>query len=409
MKKNLFSGLVLILVSIFFASCSEDTVVPMSSIKLSCNSPKDLTDIEISGMTVSLKNNSTGEMNKQDFVKSQSIKLEEGMYTIILEGDISYMSTGIGEEPVQRTSKLKGLKENVNVSGKEVLINIDLFLSSDSNGFIFSEIFFAGTQTPNGSQYNSDKFFEIYNNSDQVLYADGLCISETAFLSAQKNDYMPNIMDEFVAVDVIYTIPGSGKDYPVQAGETILIADVAKNHTEDNANSFDLSKADFEWFDDDQFGIDVDVPSVPNLIKTYSSSKSVWAVHNRGFKSFILFKMDKSADEFLAANKYDYYYNFVYSSGTIKMENSAYKIPNSIVLDAVGSSAPSKFEWLVMDPSLDMSYTHSGDADGERYGKSVRRKISHSDTGGRIVLMDTNNSAFDFIPTAVPNPGVITE
>ena len=167
--------------------------------------------------------------------------------------------------------------------GKSVSVKIPLFLSNIKSDFVIEEIFFTGTLTPEGKQYDSDKFIEIYNNSDKVLFADGLSVAETQFLSTMKQDYKPNIMSDAVAVEAVYTIPGDGDDYPVQPGESLLLVDVAKNHKESNANSFDFTNADFEWYDDIEGGDDVDVPNVPNLIKVYSSSAAPWSLHNRGF------------------------------------------------------------------------------------------------------------------------------
>ncbi len=407
MRKNAILQLVILLIAISFTSCKDDEVVPVSDLKVFCSQPEGLKNAVVDEMKIRLKNNTTGTLINQNYVDGEVIKVEEGIYSIAIEGMISYETIAIDKKILKQRKSIKGISEAVNILGKEVSMGIDLFISAESKGFVFSEIYFTGSKTPKGSQYSSDKFFEIYNNSNETLYADGLCISETAFNSALKQDYTPNIMADYVAVDAIYTVPGSGKEYPVAPGECLLIVDVAKDHTVDNPNSIDLSKANFEWFDNDKYGIDVDVPSVPNLIKTYSTSMSVWPLHNAGFKSYVLFRMDKPADKFLAENKYDYFYNFVWTGGSIKMDESNYKIENSLVIDAVGMSAPSHFKWTVMDPSLDISYTHSGDKNEERYGKSVSRKISHTTSDGRIVLLDTNDSSFDFNDTTETTPGVI--
>lgn len=400
-------GLLLILMTVFFASCEEDEVVPMATIEVTTSMSYEFNDVKENISKLVLTNRNTGKVITKEFNVSQTLEIEEGVYTIAIEGEIEYQTKEMLASNTYQKSAIRGIKESVSVKGTQNTVMIELFLSAKSDGFVFSEIFFAGTKTPSGSQYGSDKYFELFNNSDQVLYADGLCISETAFLTTLKHDFTPDIMKDYVAVDCIYTIPGSGKDYPVQPGKSILIADVAKDHTQDNSNSLDLSSADFEWFDDDRFGIDVDIPSVPNMIKTYSSSASVWSLHNGGYKSFVLFRMDKPAEEFLSSNKYNYSYDFVYSGGTINMASSEYKVSNDLVLDVVGCTAPSKFEWLVVDPSLDISCTHSGDGDAERYGRSITRKVSHTTEDGRVVLLDSNNSAFDFIPTSMPTPGVI--
>ena len=71
----------------------------------------------------------------------------------------------------------------------------------------------------------------------------------------------------------MYAIPGNGKDYPVQPGKSLLICDKAIDHREANSNSFDLSNADFEWYDDSDKNPDIDNPQVTNLDKSIAIQK----------------------------------------------------------------------------------------------------------------------------------------
>lgn len=48
-------------------------------------------------------------------------------------------------------------------------------------------------------------------------------------------------------VDAIYMIPGKGTEVAVEPGKSLVLALNAKNHTEANSASFDLSKADYEF------------------------------------------------------------------------------------------------------------------------------------------------------------------
>ncbi len=114
-------------------------------------------------------------------------------------------------------------------------------------------------------------------------------------------------------------------------------------------------------------------------------------------------------EQFSTEYAYAYKYHFVFGNFERWMDFNVWKVPNTWVIDAVQCSTPSKFEWTVMSPELDLTWTHSGDADDSRYGHSVKRKISHKE-GDRIVLQDTNDSASDFIPTAPnPSPGTVTD
>lgn len=395
----------LLVLSIGVLACQEPKNVLKYDLEIDADLNYDISDVNFVSMNIVLTNKITGDVFEGDLLDDKTYNLVEGVYSAKIDGEIEYRTSDMSENSKLIKSRVSGVNESFVIKGEDSSIKINLFIASDKSGFLLSEIYFAGSRTPKDSYYGSDTFFEIYNNSNKVLYADGLCISESLFSTAKKQNYIPNIMDEYVAVRVVYSVPGRGRDYPVQPGETIVIADVAKNHLDDNTNSFDLSTSDFEWFDDNDK--DVDVPSVPNMIKVYSYSKSSWTLHNRGYRSYILYKMNKPVEKFLSENKYDCTYEYVYSGGSKNIKASGYKVDNSIIIDAVCCSVPSKFEWLIMSPSLDMSYTHAGNADAARYGKSVSRKVSHVDENGRVILLDTNNSVFDFIPTSEPTPGLV--
>lgn len=103
--------------------------------------------------------------------------------------------------------------------GTTSAVNIKLFLFNSKADFVIEEVYFAGSTTPEGKQYLADQYIKIYNNSDSVLYADGLVILESAFKTSQKYDYTPDVMSQAMVVQSVYAIPGNGKDYPIQPGE----------------------------------------------------------------------------------------------------------------------------------------------------------------------------------------------
>ncbi|MFA8434689.1 MAG: DUF4876 domain-containing protein [Marinifilaceae bacterium] len=417
--------------SLFVTACSDDDKIDTSDVNMQYNLPESLKgkDVCITNMNASLvlTNKNTGLETKQDLASldNENFNIEDGIYDVLITGDVKYTLTNTYtvkeiveengkkvEKSIEKTetidteSKIRGINQNVSITGGQTAVKIDLFLFKEGTGFVISEVFFAGTQTPEKEQYLRDQYIEIYNNSDKTLYADGLCIGETEFgcnWVRTNSELSPNLISTRTVIDAVYRIPGNGKDHPVLPGQTILLCDIAKNHKTDNANSFDLSGADFEWYDDDSK--DIDVAEVPNLEKVYSSSATIFGLHSRGEKSFLLFKLDKTAKQFLEENDYDYSYLFQYNSFSKTMNQNAYDIPNESIIDAVGCATPSSFLWNVLDPSLDLSWTHSGDSDEKRWRHSVRRKVSHKETNGRIVLIDTNNSALDFTATAEPTPG----
>ena len=430
MKTKLFA-LLLVAGTIFFSACSDDEI-DTSDVKLQFNMPESLKAKNVSlnetKAKILLTNKNSGVEKTKELLSFDNgiINVEDGIYDILLTGDVAYtiektyvVKTTVKEdgkkvvkeeikiELIKSESKIRGIQQNVSVVGGHLDLAMDLFLFKESTGFVISEVFFRKTQTLDGKDNLSDQFIEIYNNSDKTLYADGLCIGETEFHCnwvRLNSELTPNLISTRTAVDAVYRIPGSGKDHPVLPGEAIILCDIAKNHKTDNPKSFDLSGADFEWYDDDSQ--DIDVAEVPNLEKIYSASATIFGFHSKGKKSFVLFRLDKKVKEFLVKNKYTYSYTLTFNGGSYPMKDrKAYDIPNTSIVDAVGCATPSSYLWNVLDPSLDLSWTHSGDSDKASYGHSVKRKVSYKEADGRIVLMDTNNSALDFIPTAIPTPG----
>lgn len=280
------------------------------------------------------------------------------------------------------------------------------FYTPSTNGFVIEEIYFAGSTTPTGDQYSADQYIKIYNNSSEVLYADGLAILGSEFMTVDKQDYTPDIMEQGFSVEFIFVIPGSGQDHPVQPGESLLLALDASNHTEANPNSFDLSVADFEFYDESSNPnyLDTDNPEVPNLDKWFSYTLTYTVLHNRGFHSYALAKMETDKETFLEKYAYTANYTYVFGDFSIPREVETYYVPNSWIIDAVNLSVESEFQWIVTSSSLDAGWTHCGsiDHDPNRYNKSVRRKVE-STVNGRKILQDTNNSTVDFEADATPS------
>lgn len=432
---------VTLLASLLLFSCSDDDVINTSKVEMKIETPKVLRDKKatLTKAVAVFENVNTGQKTSHNAVGMSltNLLLEDGIYNITVNGDVSYETSYTVIKKVidpetgkvvidpktkkpktvtetvteQTTGKVKGFKENVNIKGGQANVSIPLFLLKENvgGGFVLSELYYTGSKTPEGKQYRQDKFFEIYNNSDKTLYADGLCIGEGALLTVSVlNEYTPDIRPNEFPLAVVYRVPGSGKQYPVEPGKTLVLADIGINHKTDNPNSIDLSKANFEWYDDHR--LDVDVPEVPNLEKIVSYSRSIWTPHNRGFKSYVIFKLnDSEAKQFAKTNAYEYSYKFVRGTFERVMKFKYWKIANEKIIDAVECSTPSKYEWKTMSPALDLTWTHTGDGDDARYGHSLKRRISHKE-GDRIILLDTNDSATDFIATAPnPSPGTVED
>ncbi len=353
-------------------TCNDDDSIDMSSGDIGLKLPSLVDNATKHDLTATIENINTGaviEKNMNDLSLS-NLDLEDGLYNITVRGEVTYQTSyvvknedeegNVTEETITKdvTSEVRGTKENVEIKGGSFTLSIPLFLASKSDSFVISEIFFSWTRTPEGKPYFYDSFFELYNNTDEVLYADGLCIGETKLKTAHTlEDFSPDIRDEAVPLRTVYRIPGSGKEHPVQPGKTFVFCDIAIDHTGENPNSIDLSKADFEWYDINER--DTDTPEVPNMERVViENANVVWKPFSRGQHSYVLFRVENtiSAEQF--AIDQVFHYEFTLKGNT--HDKDVWKIENSKVIDAVECSTPSAFEWKAMSPSLDLTWTHSG-------------------------------------------------
>lgn len=288
-------------------------------------------------------------------------------------------------------------------------ISAEAMLVQGKSDFILAEIFTPGTQTPQGKTYLGDRYFVVFNNSADTLYADGLVLLESKLKNSMQITLRPDFRSESFAADAIYRIPGNGTDYPVAPGGSLLIVDNAFDHREANPNSFDLSHADFEWYDQSTNPnvTDLDNPDVPNLDKIFCYTLTIWIPNSQGNTSFALGRIPDtlSADAYLRKYKFHYDYTIVSKTGTFDMDADTYLFPNEWIVDAVNLCPRTAYQWTATAPSLDAGWTYVGEtgSDKLRYGHSVRRKTLLEE-GGRRILQDTNNSTDDFLPAQVATP-----
>lgn len=333
------------------------------------------------------------------------LELKTGLYDISYEADVVTVDDTDGK---QETRHVQAYTPSVEVTSGKAEILLTCYEAIQNDDFVISEIFFTGTLRPNGSQYYGDDYIKIYNNTDHVLYADGLTLLESKFVTTDKYNYRPNVMDTAMTVQALYTIPGNGNDYPVQPGEELWIVDTGFDHRVANENSFDCSKADFEWYDvsTKPAHMDVDGPAVTNLDKWYCYTLSFFVLHNRGFRAWALARIPMEKEQYLADPNYYYTYRYVIitEAGTYPMSQQAFMVPNRWIVDAVNCSVAAEYEWNVTSPALDRGWTHCGtmDHDKSRYFHSVRRKMLYL-REGKAVLKDTNNSSEDFNPYCTPS------
>lgn len=399
MKTTMQRVYVCLIALFIITSCQKDPFLEdETTVEITVNYPDMDGDLDVKSMTFHFREINSGDEKTEEIDPAEleggyRLRLPYGTYIATAEGEVE-----VGGEAPGNNYVLKGYAPNVVLNSESARLDFDLFLSDPEAKFVFKEIFFTGTRTPEDKPYNGDKYFIIYNNSTEVLYADGLLIAQSSFNTTTQRDYRPDVMDEAFTSEQIIMLPGSGTDHPVNPGEQIVIANNAINHLEYNSNSLDLTGADFEI---EMIGsIEVDNPDVPNTINVVGNL----TMHNQGYKSYVLAELpeDMTVEQFIEESAYTYSYIAVNGR---EMFFDANKIPNEYIIDAVNLSVQEEFEWFVMVPQLDMGWTYCGTtaSDNNRFGKAVIRKVAADSEDGVVFLQDTNNSTQDFEAAVAPS------
>lgn len=405
MKK--FIRIILLVITVCaVASCTDVKDISTTDMSIDIKYPKDVDVVKVKSEQIVFTNLTSGE--KTSYTRGESLKLPEGLYDCSYSADIVFRSVS-GEESADVDGRLSGKTENMEVTGDVLNMSMETFLSTDKDDFIFEEIFFGGTLRPSGSQYYGDGYIKIFNNTDHVLYADGLAFCESKFKSTLYFKYSPDIRKDTMTIWSMYVVPGNGTDNPVLPGHSLTICDTGIDHRKANPNSFDHSAEDFEWYDISTAPshMDIDSETVPNMDKWYCYTLSFYVMHNRGFTSFALARIPKgiTKKQYLKDYFYTYNYTMYLPAGTFYMEQSAYKLPNSWIVDGVNCSVESKRLWNLLPPSVDAGWTHDGyvDKDRGRYFRSIRRKLLYLNADGTMHLKDTDNSTEDFNTECIPS------
>lgn len=288
------------------------------------------------------------------------------------------------------TYTIAGSESNVSLiaDGAEVVVKVDAVKEA---ALVFKEIYYTGVDPANF--YFRDQFYEIYNNSTEVVYADGLCIAETVFANIDKSVIyewpIPNA-DQYVFARVIWQLPGDGTTYPVQPGESFVIAQWATNHKAENLSKglspVDLTGAEFEAIEKETTfnGILLTDNLAINMKKVVQAGYAMpqWLTSTDGSR-YVLFKPSKPLknEDFITATNADY-------------QGTAREIAISDVIDAVQAvNNESGMSVLGLPTALDAGAIWCS---GSYVGESIARKIKETRPDGTNVYQDTNNTSNDF-------------
>jgi hypothetical protein len=135
---------------------------------------------------------------------------------------------------------------------------------STNPGIKINEIFYACFAGP--IIYPFDQYVELVNSGSDTLYLDGMIICRVG---------------PTMNIQAIFQFPGTpltGCEHPVLPGQIVLVASDAYDHRQDNPNSIDLSHADWEFYNSNEYN-GFDNPEVPNLVNLEVGAKPDFGVN----------------------------------------------------------------------------------------------------------------------------------
>ncbi|WP_419870009.1 DUF4876 domain-containing protein [Chryseobacterium sp. CT-SW4] len=443
MKKHLFLfilSLVMVLTGCRDNDFENSNALEPVAFNVAVKYDANLGSLAAANVNVTLTNDATGDQIKGVTDSNGELKL-----TSILPGTYTIMADiNLTKQKYYETFGFETNKDEVSFNGSQEKVSVNINVNSTTivlaNGvvsdFVIKQYYYAGSDTTLGALFR-DQFIEIHNNSNEVLYADGLYIAlldgnttNTSSSYTQSNGQYDwslstgnnigsSANTDYVYASSIIKVPGSGTQYPIQPGASFIIAQTAINHKApyttnagvnvpilDPSKTVDLSTAEFETYlgdwaianGDTPYTYDIQNPAVPDMNIIYWNGTS---------KDLLLNTTSRPA--------------LVIFNGVTDTQISAYpkvpnpkdltgklyaRIPKNIIMDGVDTTNKNLTAPKDLQNDVDAGRAYIQNSAGEAYADytsySVIRKTKTT-INGRVVLQDTNNSTNDFV-TIKANP-----
>lgn len=372
-----------LLVATLVFSCDDDDEVKLNELTVKITCGKTITNY--STFHVILTELKTNQKHEKfcDENGHATFNLPAGAYNIVAENLVNGVSTFYGRN------------ENYTLSEKSAAIdiNVENITKALDQTFVLDELYFNGAKNGKYNYTMYEQYFTIRNISDRPLYADGLCFGVAGDHSCVEafNEMSVFLPDEII-ISQFYTIPGNGTDHIIQPNKSLVIAFSAINHNEngDKPKSLDLSGADFEIYVEG--GMTVDNPEVPNVFVDYSVFEAFHWQYS-GTTPMILFQLDENHKTFIANSKV----NLCNPASIGTRKHDFLKLPKNLIIDAVETGCKEEFYRKVLPASIDKSNILVDATMCESFKEQFVKRKETLNTNGEKVVMDTNDSAKDFI------------
>ena len=244
----------------------------------------------------------------------------------------------------------------------------------------------------------NDTYMEIVNNSDEVQYLDQVIIGAMTALSTPNPwvDASGTQLDKYPLYGVVAAFPGTGKEYPLQPGESVVVANDAKDWSADGAAN--LTNADWECYvpDAGQADADYDAPNL-EIVYNLENQRRLGAGFFGGGLVMAKLPEGMTPSQFAADSE-----NFMTEPNKVDATQLHFMIPSKYLLDAVemfDATESTHYHTLLAQDDAGSALVNGWS------GKSIRRKVTKVENG-RAYYQDTNNSTDDFLTEQPLTPGV---
>ncbi|SFK49516.1 Protein of unknown function [Porphyromonadaceae bacterium KH3CP3RA] len=359
-----------------------DDIAPLS---VEINITSEVYETSGEGLTLTLTEINKGTVSEKS-VTGLTMSVDN-----VLPGIYNLSVFGATEDTEGNNIYLNGEQTNYPIIEDNKKIEVDM-KGSLLGPVIFKELFYSGT----ANFYFRNQFYEIYNNSEETVYLDGVHFADLYPTNATtvRPVWREQDKGDYVYGARIWKFPGNGTDYPLAPGESCVISQFAANHKlpQYNPNSpIDGSSSEFEFNMDNPNYPDQPAPDMVHVFYDGKAGKGGMPQYLTPVfgGAFVLFKplegetYDPVNDRSLQALDQDDYFAQIYA-----------KIPYSYIWDAVEAGPnESEINGKRVPGVLDAGMTYVGDIYNSL---GVARKKRGERPDGTPLLQDTNNSTNDF-------------
>lgn len=383
MRTTLFCFFTLLVLSL--SSCSEKES-PTCSITIQLILPEGYATLPLEEMKVSLINKDQGNIYTASCSSNgtASLEIEYGFYT----ASVHYQtSSGL---------LFSGRLESVSLLPGQEVATIRIPLSrSQTNALVIKEIYYDSSLGYAGNIYQADQYITLYNNSEEAIYLDGLCIGVVDPTSSLQSPWMKYTdMARIPVNDLTWQFPGSGKEYPLAPGAETTIATNAVDHTGgeyQQTNSVDLSKVDWGFWEVNLISQNITPGVKPlKLLLNLNPNLIMYSFPSIG-PTIMVFKIKDAAAEIYVSDPG----NREPRPQAANKNKNYLMIPKAWVIDCVECvESASQVPFKRVPNELDNGAAYIPSAPFS--GKALIRK-STMGSAGHLIYQDTNNSTEDMI------------